>query len=179
MTEPNDNAPSPTPADRTNESEITGARMASLTAYLEVNRGRFTEPSLRRAALAAGYTTAEVDTAWSRVTTAEPSADPARPPFSGAQAGVSFIAFIVVSWLAVSAFETLGRTVDQNVAWWIVGWLGVGLIGTVLWWMIRDTRPSLARGVGGGVLVLILLPIVLIVAIFGICLVTGSPFLVN
>jgi hypothetical protein len=65
------------------------------------------------------------------------------------------------------------------VPWGIAGWLAVGLIGTVLWWTLRETRPSLARGVGCGVLVVMLLPLILIVAVFGICLVTGSPFQLN
>ena len=166
-------APHPTAADRTGEADIPGARMAALTAYLEVHRDRFTESALRRAALDAGYTAGEVDLAWHRLATVTPTQDPAAIPFSARTAGITFIAVILVGWLTVSAIESVGRTMDPNAPWGLTAWLAGGAVGTILWWLNRRTHPSFARGVGCAVLMVILLPFILIAAVFGFCLVTG------
>jgi hypothetical protein len=178
-TEAGADAPPPTAADRTGEADIPGARMAALTAYLEVHRDRFTEPALRRAALGAGYTAQEVDVAWHRLATATPTRDPAAVPFSGVTAGLTFIAVIVLGWLAVSAIDATGRTIDPGAPWGLAAWLAGGALGTMLWWLNRRTHPSFARGVGCAVLMAILLPFILIAAVFGFCLVTGFSLLGN
>lgn len=166
--------PAPTRADRAGEEDIPGARMAALTAYLELHGGAYTEPALRRAALEAGYTSGEIDTALQRLAVADPATDPGRPPVSGATAGLTFIGFIIAVWLGLSAIDSLGRVVAPDLPLAVVGWLAVGLIGTAVWWWSRDAHPSLARGVAAGVIVIIVLPAVLILVVFGICVVAGG-----
>lgn len=166
--------PSPTPADRTGEEDIPGARIAALTAYVEVNRERFTQAALRAAALDAGYTAAEFDAAWPAVGWTRPrDAGPSRIRWLVVAATI--IAYVVGTWLLLSLSESL--TAATGVPGGGVMWVVIGIAGAIGWFVLRDRHPSVSRGLGCGVLIVAVLPIVLIVAVLGICLVTGSPLL--
>jgi hypothetical protein len=166
--------PAPTRAERAGEEDIPGARMAALTAYLETHRADFTESALRRAALEAGYTEAEIDAALRQLAAGASGSDPSRRPTSGLTAGFTFIVAIVVVWLGLSALESVGRAIDPGLPIPLVGWVAVALVGTILWWWSRDRHPSFARGVATAVIVVIVLPVVLFLVVFGICVVTGA-----
>lgn len=164
--------PSPTPADRTGEADIPGARMAALTAYVEVNRERYTQAALRAAALEAGYTASEFDAAWPAVGWGRPQdAIPSRT--RGRVVAGTIVAFVVGTWLLLSLAETVSMTTGVPGAG--VMWVVIGIAGAIGWFVLRDRHPSVSRGLGCGVLIVAVLPIVLIVAVLGICLVTGSP----
>lgn len=164
--------PSPTPADRTGEEDIPGARIAALTAYVEVHRERFTEAALRAAAIAAGYTAAEFDAAWPAVGWDRPQAVTSSRTRGAVVAGTT-IAFVVGTWLLLSLAESLSRTTGIPGAG--VLWVVIGIAGAIGWFVLRDRHPSVSKGLGCGVLIVAVLPVVLIVAVLGICLVTGSP----
>lgn len=167
-------APPPTPADRTGEADIPGARISALTAYVEVNRERFTEAALRAAALAAGYTAAEFDAAWPAVGWGRPQdAIPSRT--RGRVVAGTAVAFVVGTWLLLSLAETLSAATGVPGAG--VLWVVIGIAGAIGWFVLRDRHPSVSKGLSCGVLIVAVLPIILIVAVLGFCLVTGSTFL--
>lgn len=165
-------APPPTPADRTGERDIPGARMSALMAYLEVNRDRFTEAALRTAVLAAGYTAAELDRAWPAVAAARPE-DAIRPRTSGRVVVGTIVAFVLGTWLALSVGESLTSAagVPGPVALWVITWIG----GSLGWFALRDRHPSVSKGLGCGVIIVSVFPAVVFLAVLGVCLVTGSP----
>jgi hypothetical protein len=165
--------PSPTPADRTNEEEIPGARMASLTAYLQVNRDRFTEASLRRSSLEAGYTAAEVDAAWRGIAAATSRDDPIRPRTNLLVTAGTAIAFIAGTWLALAIGESINQALGIYGPSAPLIWLAAGVIGTVGWVTQRDSHPSVAQGLGCGVILVIVFPLVLVLAVLGFCIATG------
>lgn len=169
-------APPPTPADRTGEADIPGARMSALTAYLEVNRDRFTEAALRTAVLGAGYTAAELDRAWPAVAWARPE-DAIRPRTRSRVVVGTIVAFVVGTWLILSIGESISSGSGSPAAG--VLWVIVGIVGSIGWFALRDRHPSVSKGLGCGVIIVILLPVILILAVLGICLVTGSPILGN
>lgn len=169
-------APPPTPADRAGEADIPGARMSALTAYLEVNRDRFTEAALRTAVLAAGYTAAELDRAWPAVASARPG-DAIRPRTSHRVVVGTVVAFVVGAWLLLSLAESLSGAI--GIPGGPAMWLVIGIAGAIGWFALRDRHPSVSKGLGCGVLIVAVLPIVLIVAVLGFCLVTGNPLTGN
>ena len=166
--------PSPTPAGRTGEEDIPGARIAALTAYVEVNRERFTEAALRAAAMEAGYTPAEFGAAWPAVERGRPQdAIPSRT--RRRDVAVTIVAFLIGTWLvlALAASLTVETTIPGGPVMWVVIWIA----GAIGWFVLRDRHPSVSKGLGCGVLIVAVLPLVLIVAVLGICLATGSPLL--
>ncbi len=175
MDDPSATVPSPTPADRANEEEIPGARMASLTAYLQTNRDRYTEASLRRASLGAGYTQAEVDAAWRAIATAAATGrDLITPRISLPVTIGTTVGFIAGTWLALALGESISQAIGVYGASGALIWLAAGIIGTVGWVTQRDRHPSLARGLGCGVILVILLPVILVLVVLGFCIATGA-----
>lgn len=171
MDDPMRAAPLPTPADRTGEEDIPGARIAALTAYVEVNRERFTEAALRTAAQEAGYTAAEFNAAWPAVGWRRPQdAIPSRT--RGVIVAGTIVAFVVATWLLLSIAESLSATTGIPGAG--VVWVTIGIVGSIGWFVLRDLHPSVSKGLGCGVLIVAVLPLVIFVAVLGICLVTGS-----
>jgi len=174
MDDPDATVPSPTPADRANEEEIPGARMASLTAYVQTNRERYTEAALRRSSLEAGYTQAEVDAAWRSVAPATSWETPIRPRTSLAVVIGTTVAFIAGTWLALVLGEWIGQALGVYGASGALIWVAAGIIGTVGWLTQRDRHPSVAQGLGCGVILVILLPIILVLVVLGFCIATGA-----
>jgi hypothetical protein len=143
-------------------------RVAVLAAYLRTNRGRFTDEALAGAARAAGYSEAEIAAARS---VADPTTDigpaPARRVNHGVVAAVA-IGYIVALYLLTAAASALSS--DASGAVGLVGLLG----GVIAWALLREERPSLAQGIGCGVVLAIAIPLVVILVILGICLVAGT-----
>ncbi len=166
-------APTPTPADRAGEDDIPGARMAALTAYTQINRERFTEAALRTAALGAGYTAAEFERAWAAVASSRPE-DAIRPVTSRRAVVGTTIAFIVGTWLSLSLAESLTLAIGIPGPGAIVAWVIAGIAGSVGWFALRERNPSVSKGLGCGVIVVVVFPAVLFVAALGVCLATGS-----
>ena len=48
------------------------------------------------------------------------------------------------------------------------------LIGIVGWALLRNREPSIAQGLGCGVVLAVAIPIVAVLVILGICIVAGS-----
>jgi hypothetical protein len=146
-------------------------RVAVLAAYLRSNQGTFTDEALARAARDAGYSEAEF-------IAAHALADPARQapgaaPEPGRQTNRWVVAAVAIGYvIALYAAITIAAAIalDYNG---VVGLVGL-LAGVAAWAVLRNERPSLAQGIGCGVILAITIPIVIIVGFIGICVATGS-----
>jgi hypothetical protein len=143
-------------------------RIGVLAAYVQTNRDRFTDEALRAAARTAGYTDAEIAAAWSAAADPNKSIPTERRTNIGAVIAIA-VGFVIAVYGAGALLGSLG--VGDIAA--IVG-IGLVLAGMVGWVLLRDSRPSLAAGLGWGVLLAVGLPIVIVLGILGICLVGAS-----
>lgn len=143
-------------------------RIGVLAAYVRTNRDRFTDEALRDAARTAGYTDAEITAAWSA------AGNPTKSIPTERRTNGGVVIAIAVGYAAglygVSAL--LGSMSVGDIA----AAIGIGLVlaGIVGWVVLRDSRPSLAAGLGWGVLLAVGLPIVIVLGLLGICLVASS-----
>ena len=157
---------------------VADDRAAALGAYLEANRGRYTDEALRRAATSAGYTDGEVDAALVALASGLPIT-----PDQGLRARSSLPVASAVVILYVVAVYLLGFGVGIGTSSSSFGNLvlpallvvGIGgLLGTAL---LRERYPSVALGLGCGVVLAVVLPVVLLLVLLGICVVSGgTPF---
>lgn len=143
-------------------------RIGVLAAYVRTNRDRFTDDALRDAARSAGYTDAEVAAAWSA------AGNPSKSIPTERRTNVGVVIAIAVAYAAglYGASALLGSIGVGDIA----AAIGIGLVlaGIVGWVVLRDSRPSLAAGLGWGVLLAVGLPIVIVLGLLGICLVASS-----
>jgi hypothetical protein len=146
-------------------------RVAVLAAYLRSNQGKFTDQALDKAAREAGYSEAELAAArplanpsWQGSGVMPP---PTRDTHRGVVAAVA-IAYVLVLYLLISTAASMSSDLSGTV-----GLVGL-LAGIVAWALLRNERPSLAQGIGCGVVLAVVIPIVAIFVIIGICVVTGT-----
>lgn len=146
-------------------------RIGVLAAYVRTNRDRFTDEALREAAGTAGYTDVEIAAAWSA------AGDPAKSIPTERRTNVGVVIAIAVGYAA--GLYAISALLGSMGVGDIAAAIGIGLVlaGIVGWVVLRDSRPSLAAGLGWGVLLAVGLPIVIVLGLLGICLVASSvPF---
>lgn len=158
--------PPPTPGG--GGGQVPSDRVAALSAYLEANRGRYTDDALRRAASSAGYTDAEIDAAALAVAAAgDGSAEPVRGHGANAKAIFIVIGYFVGVFVVASILSFIAET-----SLLALPAMGLGLVLAVLASvMLRDTRPALADAFKIGVIIVIVLPLVLGLVALGVCVV--------
>ena len=145
-------------------------RTVRLTAYFREHAGRYTPEALRKAARDAGYDDAEIESAWPTVMWTTPTSR------SGNTRMIVVIAIAALYVLGLyTAIATLGGLGNGGAATPVA--LGITIAAIVAWARFRDERPSLAAGLGCGVLASFLIPVVVFLAILGICLVSGTSIL--
>lgn len=158
--------PTPGPTPGTGAPRDRDARVLALAAYIRANRDAFTDEALRRAAADAGYDTREIAAAWAA------SAEPVH----GRKANARAIFIAVGYFVAVFAVATLLAAVPETSILALPA-IGVGLLLAVfLWLTLRDSNPPLAHAFRNGVIVLVVLPIVLSLVAFGVCIVGLAGF---
>jgi hypothetical protein len=179
MTDPTDPTEPTKPTEPTTPAGPTIAaagddRVAVLAVYFRSNRGRFTDDALAGEARAAGYSDAEIAAARS---VADPTTDigPAVPARRVDRGVVAAVAILYV--IALYGAAAIGDSVVQSLSG--VG-VGVGLLGGVIAWaLLREERPSLAQGIGCGVVLAVMIPLIILLVVLGICLVAGSGQVVS
>jgi hypothetical protein len=151
----------------------TPDRVSRLVVYFRENRDRFTGDALKRAATEAGYTPAEIEAAWSQVGWGSAETAMSRPPKLAVSALVAIV-YVAGLYLGAIGLGSNPRTMDLALPAVLVALLG----GLLIWVATRESNPAIARGIGCGIVIAILLPVVLFLTIIGMCLVTGSalPF---
>jgi hypothetical protein len=148
----------------------TDDRVAALAAYFRTNSARFTDEALTRAALEGGYGQAEIDAArqlaapgWQAGAAA--SVGPRKNYW--VVAGVA-IAYVVALYLAISGLASMSNDLSGTV-----GLVGL-LLGITGWGLLRNREPSIAQGLGCGVVLAVTIPVVAILVIIGICVASGA-----
>lgn len=178
-------------------------RVEYLATWLREHRGAFTDDALRDKLVAGGHAPADVEAALELVRAA-PTGGPsaatwagsvigAYPPLTGAEPGTSPAPHRAPSpapvatsrddgGVAVLAFlGAMAAIVGLPLALANAGGIApvVGftafLLTLVGWGLARDAeRPMLAKGLGAAVLIVVVVPIVAVVALWGYCLVHGG-----
>lgn len=142
-----------------------------LEAYLEENRNEFTEGALRAAAIEAGWDGHLVDTAIGKVRAAERS-----EPLRGR-------AWRIVLLLYVAAFLVLSTGMLVNPAARVYGGavIGIAVLAVALlvaaglgrlWLRRKGISPTMSSG---DLLILLIVPVILWLAVAGMCVATGLP----
>jgi hypothetical protein len=108
------------------------------------------------------------------IATTAAASDPLRPRISLPIVAGTTVAFVAGTWLALAIGESMSQSLGIYGASGGLTWVVAGIIGTVGWMTQRDRHPSLARGLGCGVILVILLPLVLVLAVLGFCIATGA-----
>lgn len=167
---PTPSGPAPRPEEPNPPATAPGDdRVAVLAAYLRSNTGRYTDEALRRAAMAAGFSDAELTAAQAIATSAW------QGPIRGIQPRLNLgvitataIVYVVILYLAISTSASISSDASGTVA------IGGLLLGAVAWAILRNDHPSLARGLGCGVVAAVVIPVVVVLVIIGICIVSGT-----
>jgi hypothetical protein len=143
-------------------------RVGVLAAYVRTNRDRFTDEALREAARTAGYSDQEISAAWAA------AGDPAKSIPTERRTNIGVVITVAVAYAA--ALYGVSALLGSMGVGDIAAAIGIGLVlaGIVGWVVLRDSRPSLAAGLGWGVLLAVGLPIVIVLGLLGVCLVAGS-----
>jgi hypothetical protein len=145
-----------------------GARVVALVDYFRLHRGGFTTTALSAAAAAAGYSAAEIDAAWARVdlVTDVPSTRGSDNLVVTIATTVGFVAGVALVPGLLASNPTTAPLVGP--------WLVVLVVGGVLGWMLlKHSNPAVAQGLGCGLLIAVVVPIVLFLVLLGACLALG------
>ena len=142
-----------------------------LKAYLDENRSRFTEDALKAATIEAGWDEQVVDTLLGKVRAAERS----RP--------LRARAWRIVLILYVAAFLVLSAGMLVNPAARVYGGAVIGIVVLAvallvtaglgrLWLRRKGISPAMSSG---DLMILLAVPVILWLAVAGICVATGLP----
>ena len=149
-----------------------GARVPALVDYFRLHRGRFTTTALTAAAGAAGYSPAEIDAAWARVDLPTGVASTRRSDNLGVTIATT------LGFVAGVALVPGLLTSNPATAQLVVPWLVALVLGGVLGWVgLRQSNPAVAQGLGCGLLIAVVAPIVLFLVLLGACLALGVRFI--
>lgn len=156
-------APSPTPGSspETAGSQDRDARVLALAEYVRANRDAFTDEALRRAAADAGYEEREIAAAWAV------SAEAAH----GRKANAKSFSLVIGYFIGVFVVAFLLALIPETSILALPA-IGLGLVLAVFAWLtLRDSNPPLADAFRIGVIILVVLPVVLSLVAFGVCMV--------
>ncbi len=145
-------------------------RVVRLTAYFREHGGRYTADALRKAARDAGYDDADIEAAWPAVTWWTPAKSSA-----GGSNKIVVIAIAAVYVLCLYATIAILGGVDGGSAAGPVA-LAITIAAIVAAAWSREARPSLAAGLGCGIVASVLIPVLVFLVILGICLVAGTNY---
>ncbi len=173
---------------------IPANRLDELAAWLRTNRGAFTDEILSQQALAAGHSPADVEAAFARLASedldsafAAPRTDDTPAPAwrfeARAHAGQAahapsrtrdvVLGFVVALGLIVGVPALLAFLGASNVAA-LFGFLAFIVALGAFGMMSDGENRGVAMGIRAALLVVIVVPIVAVVGVFGYCLVQGS-----
>lgn len=145
-----------------------GDRIAALSDYFVAHADRFTPEALRKAAIDAGFSAAEIDDAYDRATTRQRNDELAQPLRSRAR-WIVLAAYAIV-WLLFGAVYFL-QPVTYNAGLFFQGVLTVALLIALvisrLW--ISGRRPDPGNA-GRAMVVFLVVPVILLIGVAGLCL---------
>jgi hypothetical protein len=163
--------PSPDAPGTTAPAPYPGQPVESLARYLELNQDRFTDEALGRAARDAGYPDAEIDQARARVR-ARAAAAPVRARATVAVLGAYLVTYaVLVAGMFASEYA---RRYGGHVVGAVILAVLLGFALLISRWWLRDRGAKMSEA-ATGLAALISVPLVLLVAVAGICISTGYP----
>ena len=154
-------SPTPSPSPGTGGQPDRDVRVLALAAYVRANRDAYTDEALRQAAADAGYDEREIAAAWAV------SAEPVRGRKANARSIFIVIAYFVGVFVVASVLSAIPET-------GVLGLPAIGaglLLAVFLWLTLRESNPALAEAFKTGVIILVVLPVVLSLVAFGVCMV--------
>jgi uncharacterized membrane-anchored protein len=166
----------PTPPDKPIEASAwagPGQRIAALSDYFVAHAERFTPEALREAAAESGFATDEIDEAYRRAIERQRADESVRPIRQRARRivlaayGLVYLAFAV---LFLTSSNRYGGGVIALIILTIV--LGIALLISVTW--VNRRRPT-AQQLEGALLTMLAVPLVVLVAVAGLCVASASP----
>jgi hypothetical protein len=176
MTDPADPTERTSPAGPTTPAPGDD-RVAVLAVYFRQNHGRFTDEALAAAARQAGYSDAEIASA--RALAAPSGAGTGDGAATVRRTDRRVVAAVAIAYVvALYALYSIIASLMSDISPFMVA-IGGLLAGVVAWALLREERPSLAQGIGCGVVLAIAIPLIVILVILGICLVAGSGQVVS
>jgi hypothetical protein len=148
-------------------------RVERLASYFRQHRDRYAADALRSSALAAGYSPADIEAAWSQVGWGSAEAAMARPEGFGVAVVVAII-FVAGTYIGAIGLGSNPRTSGLALPAFLLALLG----GALAWVALRGSNPAIARGLGCGIVIAVALPAVLFMVILGFCIAAGynPPF---
>jgi hypothetical protein len=172
------------------------AGLAALVAWLGEHRAAFTEEALRTRLLEAGHPPGDVEAAFEvlRGEPDHPSAGsvrdgaesrdsppsaiagwpPARIPEAEVKRQRDAVLAFLGALLAIVGIPLL-LTMAGAVVSLVPVIIGLLVLAFIVWAGLRgSSHPGVAAGLGAALLVVVVLPVVAVVAVFGFCLVTGG-----
>ena len=167
-----------------------------LVAWLRDHHGEFTEEALRDRLLEAGHSRADVEAAF-EILRLEPDSPPADAPMPGGESpGVppptpaawppsppsepevrrrrdAALAFFAALAAILGIPAILAAAGAPNIAVPLA--FAAVLLALVGWGVSRDgEHPGVATGLGAALLLVVVVPVIAVVAVFGLCLVGGG-----
>jgi hypothetical protein len=142
-----------------------------LYAYLERNRGKFTDEALTEAVLKEGYSQEEVTAAFAELARAE-GAKPVRARARQIVLAAYAITFAVLVFGMLTSSYAMGSGFIGSIILAVTMGLALGISLLVV-------RRSKGHGFASGPMVLtgmLVVPVILLVIVAGLCLATGLPF---
>ncbi len=167
--------PSEPPARPAGWDAATEDRIDRLTAYFVEHEGGYTLDALRAAAGDAGFTADEIEQAGRRTATHREVAQASRPIRTRARwivLGAYLIAYALLAWALLSAPNLDSYGTGEIALFILTIALVIALVVSIVW-VNRRRLPVRLEGALAGILVL---PLVILFAITGLCVVTARPF---
>jgi hypothetical protein len=152
----------------------SGDRVGSLAAYFVDHAGRFTPEALHQAARDGGFSPEEIEAADARAVTALTAAEATRPTRTLARRVV-----LVVYGLVYAAFAVALVTSSSLYGAGVIALVILTIVlGIALWvslaWINRRGRKTVNPD--GALATMLVVPVVLLVAVSGLCVATTRPF---
>ena len=149
------------------------ARIESLAAYVRSNRETFTPDALAAASRSAGYTETEIEAALVRAGRIAPGTTPEHR----ARARRLVVAIYAVTFLGFAFLflrPTSNNTYGAGTIALIILAISLGLMLLLSFWSIRRSSPR-ATTANGVVAALLVGPLILLIAVSGLCVATTLP----
>jgi hypothetical protein len=151
-----------------------GDRVAALSDYFVAHTDRYTPDALRQAASEAGFGPDEIEEAFGRSAAVRRDLESLMPVRRRARwivLAAYGLVYAVLGVALVTSPYSYGAGVIELVILSVV--LGVALLISIVW--IRRRRRASPR-LEGALMTMLVLPIVLLVAVAGLCIATTQPF---
>jgi hypothetical protein len=147
-------------------------RIASLSEYFVANADRYVPGALRQAASDAGFNPGEIEEAYSRAATRH--RDELSRPIRSRARWIVIVAYGLVYLAFAIAFLTFRNRIGGGPIALVFLTIALGIALWISFAWVNRRRPSAAQ-LPGAMLVMLALPMVLLIAVAGLCVASTGP----